>query len=315
MKKSWMLYALLWAVIGTASAGLAQNPAPPPPAVGFNPGAVYAKQFMIMTAGPMMESKIVTGAPYSAEAKTEIRQTLSDGNHIDHKETSWIYRDSAGRIRREKILSILGPLSTQGKMVTLFDPVAHATYVLDPARKTAYKMPALRKGMTGRASEVTTMGMAGGPKREFHVQVMGRGVAGGPMAMAMPGEDFIYRGEEVESEPQSVSLGTRTIEGVAADGTRTTMVIPAGKIGNEKPITIVSERWYSPKLLTYVMTRKDDPRFGLITYQLTNLKLGEPAADLFKVPASYKIEQGPLRPRRFLRAQPPAGNGPDVPRP
>ena len=261
----------------------------------------------------MMESKIVTGAPYSAEAETEIRQTLGDGNHIDRKETSWIYRDSAGRIRRERTLSMLGPMSAQSKMVTLFDPVARATYVLDPVRKIAFKMPALRKGgataiaVAPMGGGVTTMDMGGGPKREFHAraQVMGGEIADGPMPMAMPGGDFIYRGEEVESEPQSVSLGTRTIEGVAADGTRTTTVIPAGKIGNEKPITIVSERWYSPKLLIYVMTRRDDPRFGAISYQLVNLKLGEPAADIFKVPASYKIEQGqvpvPLRSRRFMK--------------
>ncbi|MGH9357493.1 MAG: hypothetical protein ACRD10_15325, partial [Terriglobia bacterium] len=82
---------------------------------------------------------------------------------------------------------------------------------------------------------------------------------------------------------------------------RTTRVIPAGKIGNEKPITIVSERWYSPKLLIYVMTRRDDPRFGTVIYRVTHLKLGEPSADLFSVPADYRIEQGPPRPRLFQR--------------
>ena len=303
MKRSWTLYALFWVAIGTASAVLAQNPPPPAPPFGFHPGPVYAQQFMIMTAGPMMESNIVTGAPYSGEAETEIHQTLSDGNHIDHKETSWVYRDNAGRIRHERTLSILGPLSAQGKLVSLFDPVAHATYVLDPARKTAYKMPGRLKGMDVGAAGgpmekmhtsggITTMGVPNGPEREFKVQAMGGGMAGG---------DFIYRGERVESEPQSVSLGTRMIDGVTADGTRTSGVIPAGKIGNEKPITIVSERWYSPKLLIYLMTRRDDPRFGTVIYRFTHLKLGEPPAELFQIPAGFRIEQGPPRPRLFQR--------------
>ncbi|MGH9356351.1 MAG: hypothetical protein ACRD10_09505, partial [Terriglobia bacterium] len=198
-KKLWILCPLLWAVIGVASAGLAQNPPPPPPPpLGFPPGPVYAQQFMIMTAGPMMESNIVTGTPYSGESETEIHQTLSDGNHIDHKETSWVYRDNVGRIRHERTLSILGPLSAQGKMVTLFDPVAHATYVLDHARKTASKMPGRLKGMVGAAGGpmgkmnagggITTMAIPNGPEREFKVRVMGGGMAGGDF----PGGDFIY---------------------------------------------------------------------------------------------------------------------------
>jgi len=309
MKRSWTFYALLWAVICIPSAGIAQNP-PPPPAGQFP----ILQQFRIMDAGPMMESKVVMGAPYSAETETEIRQTLSDGNHIDHKMTAQIYRDSEGRIRRERTLSILGPMAAERKMVTIFDPVAHVTYLLDSARKIAYKMPA-RKGMRdmGGGPEVKIRAMT---RMDGGVTATAMGMAGGQVAMSMPGGNFMYyRREGVESEPQSVSLGTRMVDGVAADGTRTTTVIPAGKIGNEKPITIVSERWYSPKLLIYLMTRRDDPRFGVITYQLTNLKLGEPPADLFKVPAGYTIKQGP-RPRPFrFRTNPPQGGGPASPQP
>jgi len=52
------------------------------------------------------------------------------------------------------------------------------------------------------------------------------------------------------------------IEGVRADGTRTTITIPAGAMGNEQPILIVSERWYSPELQTVVMTKRNDPAYG-----------------------------------------------------
>ena len=37
------------------------------------------------------------------------------------------------------------------------------------------------------------------------------------------------------------------IEGIHTEGTRTVTVIEAGKIGNERPIEIVSEKWYSPE--------------------------------------------------------------------
>jgi TonB family protein len=58
------------------------------------------------------------------------------------------------------------------------------------------------------------------------------------------------------------SLGKQTIDGVVAEGTRAIQTIPAGAIGNERPIQIVFERWYSPELQTVIMTRQLDPRFG-----------------------------------------------------
>jgi len=101
-------------------------------------------------------------------------------------------------------------------------------------------------------------------------------------------------------------LGKQIIEGVEAEGTRTTVTIPAGEIGNERPIEIVSERWYSPELQLVVMTRHSDPRFGETTYKLTNINRTEPAKTLFEVPADYTIKAsmhigssvGPLRTRK-----------------
>ena len=82
------------------------------------------------------------------------------------------------------------------------------------------------------------------------------------------------------------------INGVSAQGTRHTRTIPAGQIGNEKAITIVSEKWYSPDLQMTVMSKHSDPRFGQTTYNLTNIQQKEPDASLFAVPAGYTIQQG-----------------------
>jgi TonB family protein len=91
-------------------------------------------------------------------------------------------------------------------------------------------------------------------------------------------------------------LGRQTIEGVEADGTRMTVTIPAGTMGNERAINIVTEHWYSPELQTVVMTKHSDPRFGETTYRLTNINRSEPAHSLFEVPSDFEIKQaGPER--------------------
>jgi TonB family protein len=100
------------------------------------------------------------------------------------------------------------------------------------------------------------------------------------------------RNENLKTE----SLGKQSIEGVEAEGTRNTLEIPAGEVGNERPIEIVFERWYSPELQMVVMTRHADPRFGETTYRLTNINRSEPAHELFEVPADYTLQEPPTMP-------------------
>ena len=98
---------------------------------------------------------------------------------------------------------------------------------------------------------------------------------------------------------QTEDLGKQVVEGVEAEGTRTTRTIPAGEIGNEQPIQIVSERWFSPELQVTVMTRSSDPRSGETIYRLTNIVRAEPAATLFQVPADYAVKDA-----EFIRTLP-----------
>ncbi|MBN8504505.1 MAG: hypothetical protein J0L58_08500 [Burkholderiales bacterium] len=110
-----------------------------------------------------------------------------------------------------------------------------------------------------------------------------------PMApFALPGAGFAFsfglpRGEGVTS-----ALPARDFEGVKAHGERTTWTIPAGKMGNEKPIVISREVWRSPELMLTVMSKDSDPRSGEVSYRLDNLKRGEPDAQLMKVPGDYE---------------------------
>src|SRR5262249_38057504 len=109
------------------------------------------------------------------------------------------------------------------------------------------------------------------------------------------------RGGE-QSNVTTTSLGTQTINGVTAEGTRTTRTIPAGAIGNANAIAITNERWDSPDLQIVVMSKGSDPFMGETTFQLTNIEKQEPEASLFQVPSDYAVKQGPPEgQKRFKR--------------
>ena len=100
-----------------------------------------------------------------------------------------------------------------------------------------------------------------------------------------------------EGQKKTESLGAQTIEGVTAEGTRRTLTIPAGEIGNTLPIECVEETWYSPELQITVMSKFRDPRTGETTYRLTNLSRSEPDRSLFEVPADYTFREGKMPPK------------------
>ena len=105
-------------------------------------------------------------------------------------------------------------------------------------------------------------------------------------------------------KPVREDLGEQIIEGVKAQGHRTTVTIAAGKMGNERPLAIVSERWFSSELGVTVLSKHSDPRLGTTTYRLTGIDRREPPAALFEVPADYRQESGPaIIQRRLIKKQ------------
>jgi hypothetical protein len=91
------------------------------------------------------------------------------------------------------------------------------------------------------------------------------------------------------SEANKESLGSQTMESVVASGVRTTRIIPAGQIGNDRPISIVTEVWTSAELKTIVSSKRNDPRMGEQTFRLTNVVRAEPDPSLFAVPPDFKM--------------------------
>jgi hypothetical protein len=127
-----------------------------------------------------------------------------------------------------------------------------------------------------------------------------------PMAIvgsmpAMPGMPPVPfgAGHHSDYESRTEELGSRDFEGVTADGKRTVTTIPADAIGNERPIEISYERWYSNDLELVVYSKHSDPRFGEQTYKLTNLVRSEPDPSLFSLPEGYKLLTEPDAVYRF----------------
>jgi len=231
-------------------------------------------------SGPIsFDTEPVTGAPYSAEAVTDVVQTLSDGNRIVRQNKAQISRDSQGRTRREEGFAMLGPLvngpgANEVRNVQISDPTTGTMAMLDLQSKTAHKMPAPPRPVLRNKIAV----------EKFEIALPAPEGRGGVMFNRVEAVAGI-RAEK----PVVESLGTQFMEGIAVEGTRTTLTIPAGQIGNELPINVVSERWFSPDLKVLVMSRQSDPRFGETTYRLTNLTRAEPAPQLFEIPADFKI--------------------------
>jgi len=252
----------------------------------------------------------IKGAPFCATISTEHTQNLSDGNRIHTTDTAQLCRDSEGRTRREASLNLLGaaPQTSNPKLITIIDPVAGVRYLLNTLEKTADKLPLMvpdPPGMKGQAM--------GAPVRDEQIFIMQRsGEEAGPKVMTKDivirqGPDGSYAPDELA--PASESLGDQTIEGIHATGTRLTTTIPAGKMGNEKPITVTSERWFSPELKVAVMTKHDDPWAGELKTEFKNVSTVEPDASLFTVPADYKIldsKDGPMKIRFKVTQDSPA---------
>jgi len=228
----------------------------------------------------------------------ETVQVLGDGNRISRRSVTKVYRDGEGRTRRETLAE-----DGSVRSISISDPVAHASYTLDPAAKIAYKaggnlvMP-MRTHAGGTThtlshSDGTTATATAKAAQESHAAAThsggGRGGAGGGGAVMMrtPSPD----NPNVKQE----ELGPQNVEGMMASGTRTTTVIPAGEIGNAQEIRVVSERWFSDDLQVLVMTKHSDPRTGENTYRLRNILRAEPDQTLFTVPSDYTIQQRVVR--------------------
>jgi hypothetical protein len=260
-------------------------------------------------------------SPVSFDEINESVQTLADGNRITRSSTGKFYRNSEGRIRREVAGGtggVFGSVYTTGQNVSILNPTIGQKYLLDSELKTArvLELTAAQRELAvtdaKRAAEVraltgvgaatagtdlaaklrtelkatTVQGMAVPEALTVITPSVTTAVAGAMAPLHSQGVYFPSTTSKYETRTEE--LGTRDFEGVSAEGTRRTTTIPAGAIGNERPIEIVYERWYSKELGMVVYSKNTDPRFGEQTYRITNIQRAEPDPSLFSVPTGYK---------------------------
>lgn len=256
---------------------------------------MVAPQVKVLSLQGGVMGKTVKGAPYSGVEVTEATQVLADGTRIHNESQTQVYRDSEGRMRRET-----------GNEVTIWDPVANASWVLNSKTQTARKLPmgtfyystSAKAGgsetvmFTKRVTENTIHIPAEADQKVLDAKVKAEVESGLRQNMAYAAGGAIVRREAKKGEAgKTESLGKRMIEGVNADGIKAVTTIEAGAIGNDRAIQSTAETWYSPELQTVMSTRRTDPRTGEETFKLTNVSRAEPPAYLFQVPAGYQISE------------------------
>jgi hypothetical protein len=266
------------------------------------------------------DGTLVKGQPFSAEAVSESVQTLADGNRIVRSSTSKFYRNTEGRTRREMsggTGSGFGSLYNFEPGVTIMDPGGFR-YMIDDNLKTARQIQLLPskeltvidvgpdkiKAVQQLKEElriVDTKKMTDEQKaaldrlHQTYSKIERPTVIAGNATATVTGDGmtFFRTAGAQKYDVKNEDLGTSNMEGVEVTGTRRTTTIPAGAIGNERPIELVYERWYSKELGVVVYSKNTDPRMGEQTYKLTNIVRAEPDPSLFKMPEGYRLISEP----------------------
>jgi hypothetical protein len=204
-----------------------------------------------------MQTGPVTGHPVSGRETRRTTQTLMDGTQVNRDEVSYFYRNSAGAMRAE------GPNN-----ILIVDPIAHMHYDLSPKKKTY---------MQSTVSDPINFVSIAAFGNSTHSDITG-GYKTSPSPQVQAGA--------------TEDIGKQMVNGVMATGSRITITIPAGAIGNNRDIKVVNERWYSDDLQVLVKSVNTDPRFGVNIYELTDIKQTEPDISLFKPPSDYTLTPG-----------------------
>jgi len=217
-------------------------------------------------------SRPLVGAPYYGEHISEHVQTLANGAHIartNQDEKTW--RDAQGRIRTER-LAIMGRPVAAGvpTVIQIADPVAGYNYTLDTEKKVVHRIAIPAGSPTARSTRPAAADSC-------NCERTARGSA------AEPKPD--------ERRPQFTreSLGTKTIDGIMVEGSRTTTVYPIGSMDNDAPFSVIMETRRSPELGLVLLSTNDDPRTGVGTSKIVNLNTQEPDPALFVPPSDYTI--------------------------
>lgn len=202
---------------------------------------------------PSITITAVPNASFSSVVTTEWTKTLADGSTMTRENHRVVVRDSAGRIFQERRTFV--PKGAQA------EPQVRWTEISDPLAHTKYFCRA--------DSHVCTLRAYYSPATEAAEMLSADG-----------------QGKVILSRQD---LGKSDVSGMEVVSTRETRTIEAGIVGNDRPISITKEFWYSPKLALNMLVKRNDPRSGAQTFTVTDLSLGEPDPKYFQVPAGFTV--------------------------
>jgi hypothetical protein len=286
-----------------------------------------AENVMKMKMVGAVKGMTVKGAPYSGEEVSETNQVLADGTRIHRENRATVYRDSEGRTRREtpnnititdpvaNVTYFLDPKTMTGSKLTMAS--GNYTFVRTMApgaspngEASTFSFHTMPDGPTTIAvngtpvdekavAEAIAKAKASGATQtvtyERHEVTTAVGSGGGiGIGIATADTPGLMAGSAIRVPLKNATrepLGKQMMEGVNAEGVRESSTIATGVIGNDRPIQVSSESWYSAELQMNVMTRHSDPRTGDESFRLTNINRSEPAAYLFQAPAGYQINE------------------------
>ena len=246
-------------------------------------GVGLTATFGAFAAGPFFapEPPMTPGEPFTAVAQTRSTTNFADGNRIVRTNTVHYFRDGQGRVRVERANGRAANLtSTSGgsmvpvsESVSIDDPVSGEHFTVIPQMKSVaeFKLP---QGPRLKAMGRVTVGADLDVTAPFGLLGLGMGI----------GAD----GRTTESSAETTSLGQKVVNGVMATGTRIVRVIPAGALGNDKPIASTLEEWKSAELGIPVQISEQSSLGGDLRFDLEDVQRAEPDASLFTVPADYK---------------------------
>jgi len=227
----------------------------------------------------------VTGAPYSGEEVSENVKILADGTRITQKTmTRKIWRDSEGRTRTERPLGMGPNQASMPTIIEITDPVAGFKYTVDTQNKVTHRQatsPMPSRGPIGApvGSSAPQGGIAGG----------GGGGRAGSMGATIAAPVSAQADSQMRTRFVNESIGTQSIDGVIAEGTRSTVTYPVGMMGNDREFSSVTERWMSPDLKIQVLSKTNDPRNGESIFRIENLSRTPPDPTLFMPPSDYTV--------------------------
>lgn len=251
------------------------------PAHAQNPdNSVHAPDGGAMEMIDSISIPAVTNAPFQGTVTLKWTRHLADGSTLIVGNHRLVVRDRQGNIYQER-RTLVPDGSTQ-------EPQIRWIEISNPSKHTKYFCNAALTQCTLRGYYAVAQPV---PAAKTPATQSANGAASSTNTANGQAPGRISPPSNPARNPNLVhtDLGTRSIEGLDAVGSRESITIPPGAMGNSTPLERSKEFWYSPQLGLNLRVLRVDPLHGEQSFQVTDLTLQEPDPQRFVLPPNCKI--------------------------